>query len=118
MTLQLDRKTALVFGAGYNGEGWSNGKAAAVAYARAGAVVACVDIDLQAAQATAKVITSEGNRAIALQADVTDLASVETATAAAIAQMGVVDILHNNVGVTHMGGRWSRTSAPINCRWN
>lgn len=104
MTLQLEGRTALVFGAGFKGDGWSNGKAAAVAYARAGAVVACVDIDLDAARATAGVIEAEGHRAIAIHADVTQLASVQAATAAAIEQMGAVDILHNNVGATHMGG--------------
>jgi NAD(P)-dependent dehydrogenase (short-subunit alcohol dehydrogenase family) len=101
---QLDGKTALVFGAGFKGEGWSNGKATAVAYARAGAQVACIDLDLAAAEATASVIRAEGNRALALRADATRLDSIEAATAEALGQLGGIDILHNNVGVTHMGG--------------
>ena len=36
---RLKDKIALVFGAGSSGPGWSNGKAAAVAYARQGARV-------------------------------------------------------------------------------
>lgn len=101
---QLDGKTALVFGAGFRGDGWSNGKAAAVAYARAGARVACVDIDEQAAAETAALITAEGGAAIHIQADVINLASIEAAVAAVLAQLGCIDVLHNNVGVTHMGG--------------
>ena len=104
MHRQLDGKKVIVFGAGYLGDGWSNGKAAAVAYARAGAAVACVDLDLKAAEATAQCIESEGNLAVPLQADVTDLVSVAAAVAAALKQVGVIDVLHNNVGVTHMGG--------------
>src|SRR5690606_11685824 len=37
-------------------------------------------------------------------ADVTDLASVEAAAAKAAEAFGGIGILHNNVGVTHMGG--------------
>lgn len=99
----IDR-TAIVFGAGHRGDGYSNGKAAAVAYARAGAAVACADIDLEAATETAAGITAEGGTAIAIQVDVTRLDSVEAAKDQALARLGRIDILHNNVGVTHMGG--------------
>ena len=40
---RLQDKVALVFGAGSSGPGWGNGKAAAVAYSREGAVVVAVD---------------------------------------------------------------------------
>ena len=40
---RLQGKVALVFGAGSSGAGWSNGKAAAVAYAREGAIVVAID---------------------------------------------------------------------------
>jgi NAD(P)-dependent dehydrogenase (short-subunit alcohol dehydrogenase family) len=100
----LPGQAAIVFGAGFRGEGWTNGKAAAVAYARAGAAVACVDIDGEAAAQTAAVIAAEGGVAIALEADVTRLYSVEAATAQALDRFGRLDILHNNVGVTQMGG--------------
>ncbi|RYH19367.1 MAG: SDR family oxidoreductase, partial [Alcaligenaceae bacterium] len=88
----------------YRGEGYNNGKAAAVAYARAGAKVACVDIDLQAAMETTEVIVAEGGTAFAVQADVTKLQSVDSARDKVLEQLGCIDILHNNVGVTHMGG--------------
>lgn len=104
MTDRLEGKTAIVFGAGSSGPGWGNGKAAAVAFAREGAQVACIDLDLAAAEETARIIAGEDGTALALSADVTDLASVERAAAAAYAAFGRLDILHNNVGVTHMGG--------------
>ena len=44
MSGRLEGKSAIVFGAGSSGPGWGNGKAAAVAYAREGACVACVDL--------------------------------------------------------------------------
>jgi NAD(P)-dependent dehydrogenase (short-subunit alcohol dehydrogenase family) len=101
---RLKGKTAIVFGAGSSGPGWGNGKAAAVAYAREGAQVACVDLVAAAAEETATIIAGEGGTAIATAADVTDLWSIEDAVASTIAAFGRIDILHNNVGVTHMGG--------------
>lgn len=47
---RLKGRVALVFGGGSSEPGWSNGKAAAVLYAREGATVAVVDIDLDAAR--------------------------------------------------------------------
>ena len=44
MVDRLKGKIAIVFGAGSSGPGWGNGKAAAVAYAREGAKVACIDL--------------------------------------------------------------------------
>jgi NAD(P)-dependent dehydrogenase (short-subunit alcohol dehydrogenase family) len=101
---RLKEKCAIVFGAGSSGPGWGNGKAAAVAYARAGARVACIDLNADAAEETAAIIREEGNEAIAIAADVTRLASVEAAASATVDALGGIDILHNNVGVTHMGG--------------
>ena len=104
MTNRLEGKSAIVFGAGSSGPGWGNGKAAAVAYAREGARVACADNARDAAEETAAIIRDEGLEAFAVTADVTDLASVRDAVAASVQAFGGLDILHNNVGVTHMGG--------------
>jgi NAD(P)-dependent dehydrogenase (short-subunit alcohol dehydrogenase family) len=111
---QLEDKTALVFGAGFRGDGWSNGKAAAVAYARAGARVACIDIDEEAAAETAAVIAAEGGTAMYVQGDVTKLSSIKFAFEVALARYGRIDILHNNVGVTHMGGPVELDEATFN----
>ena len=99
----LDKRVAIVFGAGSCGDGWGNGKAAAVAYARNGASVVAVDVNGDAAVETRKIIEGEGGRCIALQADVRDSASVEAVVDATVGQFNRVDILHNNVGICKEG---------------
>lgn len=101
---RLKGKIAIVFGAGSSGPGWGNGKAAAVLYAREGAAVACVDLSEEAARETADIIEREGGRVVALGADATKLASIEAAVRETASVFGGISILHNNVGVTHMGG--------------
>ncbi|WP_312224105.1 SDR family NAD(P)-dependent oxidoreductase [Rhizobium rhizoryzae] len=104
MAGRLSGKRAIVFGAGSSGPGYGNGKAAAMEYAREGAQVACVDLVLDAANETHQIIAQEGFASIAIAADVTRQASVEQAVRQAVDAFGGIDILHNNVGVTHMGG--------------
>lgn len=101
---RLADRVALVFGAGSVGPGWGNGKASAVAYARAGAKVVCVDINRSAAEETVGIIRGEGGIAEALACDVTKLMEVEDVVARTTALFGPVDILHNNVGHAKMGG--------------
>jgi NAD(P)-dependent dehydrogenase (short-subunit alcohol dehydrogenase family) len=101
---RMQDKAVLVFGAGSVGEGWGNGKAAAVAYAREGSRVACVDIDRAAAETTAAVIAGEGGAALALAADVTDAGSIAAAVEAVAGRWGRIDVLHNNVGINAPGG--------------
>lgn len=103
MTRLRDR-VALVFGAGSVGPGWGNGKASAVAYAREGAKVVCVDINRTAADETAGIIAGEGGTALALACDVTKLTEIEDVVAQVAKAFGPVDILHNNVGHAKMGG--------------
>jgi NAD(P)-dependent dehydrogenase (short-subunit alcohol dehydrogenase family) len=100
---ELSGRTAIVFGAGSSGSGLSNGEAAALAYARAGALVAVVDVNTSEAERVAKEITSRGAVAVGITADVTDEAQVKSAVGAAIAELGPLDILHNNVGVARRG---------------
>jgi NAD(P)-dependent dehydrogenase (short-subunit alcohol dehydrogenase family) len=104
MADRLAGKVALVFGAGSSGPGWGNGKAVAVAYAREGARVACVDLGEAAAAETVRIIAEEGHGAQAFAADVTDAASVVAVVGAVIERFGRIDVLHNNVGATAMGG--------------
>ena len=101
---KLQGRVAVVYGAGSVGEGWGNGKASAVAYARAGAKVTCIDMNEEAAQATAAIINGEGGDAIAVKANVTDLDQVRAATDAVVKAFGRLDVLHNNVGITAAGG--------------
>ncbi|MBV9538709.1 MAG: SDR family oxidoreductase [Acidisphaera sp.] len=129
MAGRLAGRVAMVFGAGSSGPGWSNGRAASVLYAREGAAVVTVDVAEDAAAETAGIVAHEGGHALALAADVTSAADVETAVAAAIARFGTVDILHNNVGIADLGSiaditeqRWRRvmdvnlTGAFLTCR--
>jgi NAD(P)-dependent dehydrogenase (short-subunit alcohol dehydrogenase family) len=103
-TERLAGKVALVFGAGSVGPGWGNGKATAVAFARAGAAVVAVDRAPAAAEETAAIIRDEGFAGLALSCDVTRADEVQAIVARAVAAHGRIDILHNNVGITAMGG--------------
>jgi NAD(P)-dependent dehydrogenase (short-subunit alcohol dehydrogenase family) len=95
-------KVALVFGAGSSGPGWGNGKAAAVLYAREGARVVAVDVNLAAAEETCAIIAAEGGAAVAVKADVTREDEIAAAVQTAMREHGRIDILHNNVGITVM----------------
>ncbi len=113
--MKLAGRTVLVFGAGSAGPGWGNGKAAAVLYAREGANVVAVDLNAAAAEATRAVIAAESGTAIALAGDITRAADIAAVVARTLAEYGRIDVLHNNVGITDMGGldditeqRWQR----------
>lgn len=103
MPYRFKDRVALVAGAGSAGPGWGNGKAAAALYARGGARVFCVDIDLKAAEETRDIIVSEGGNAIAHAADVSKNGPVKAMVAACIAAYGRIDVLHNNVGIVEQG---------------
>lgn len=102
MGKRLEGKVVAVFGAGSSGDGWSNGKAAAVLYAREGAQVCAIDMRNEAAAETATLILNEGGNAISVRADVTQAQDIESAINLIIRQWGRLDVLHNNVGITQM----------------
>ncbi|MCJ9670634.1 MULTISPECIES: SDR family NAD(P)-dependent oxidoreductase [unclassified Neorhizobium] len=101
---RMKNKVVLVFGAGSVGPGFGNGKAAAVAYAREGGSVVCVDVDLEAARNTVDVIQSEGGSGLALAADVTRSSDISAVVEATMERFGRIDVLHNNVGINLPGG--------------
>jgi NAD(P)-dependent dehydrogenase (short-subunit alcohol dehydrogenase family) len=82
----LEKKTALVVGAA-NGIG----RATALAFAAAGAAVACADIE--DAEGTAAEIEKGGAQAFAVHLDVTDSAGCRGAVAATVARFGGLDVL-------------------------
>lgn len=100
----LQDRVALVFGAGSSGPGWGNGKATAVTFARAGAIVVAIDINAAAAEETRALIAAEGGRAEAATCDVTNSAQIKALVDDVAARHGRIDVLHNNVGITVMGG--------------
>jgi NAD(P)-dependent dehydrogenase (short-subunit alcohol dehydrogenase family) len=93
--MTLTNQVALVTGAGQG-----IGKAAALALAAAGAHVVTADIAAAKAEATADAIMSGQRRALAVQADVGDLADIDRMVQQALAAFGQIDILVNNAGVT------------------
>jgi len=74
------------------------GAATARRFAEEGAAVAVLDLDRDAAAATAAGLGA--TRSVGLSCDVADAESVETAVAAVVEELGTVDILVNNAGVT------------------
>jgi NAD(P)-dependent dehydrogenase (short-subunit alcohol dehydrogenase family) len=111
-------KVVLVTGAGSVGPGWGNGKAAAVLYAREGARVFAVDMNLAAAQETQAIIAGAGGQCVAVDGDVSVADAVRALVAQCVAEFGRIDILHNNVGIVTTGGpieldeaQWDRSLA-------
>lgn len=97
--VDLQGRTAVVTGAG-------SGLGAALArqFAEAGADVALLDIDGDAAAANAATIASEvGVRTTSARCDVGDTASVVTAAEHVRVTLGACDILCSNVGVQQFG---------------
>jgi len=102
--LKLDGKVALVTGCGTRGEGWGNGKAIAVLLARQGATIFGVDLDLEAAQVTQKIIENEGGKVFVTTANVTHADDVQKMVSICLEKFGRIDILINNVGQSEPGG--------------
>ena len=76
------------------------GKCTATAFAEAGADVAIVDLDLEAAQATAREIAdATGRKVIALACDVTDEAQVQAMVDQVVEELGGLDFCHANAGI-------------------
>jgi len=68
--------------------------------AEAGANVAAADIDLAAAQRTADEAAGNVRRAIAIEADCGDVASIDAMIVRTLAELGRLDVIVNNAGVT------------------
>lgn len=100
---ELAGRVALVFGAGSGGAGLSNGEAAALAYAEAGAVVAAIDLNAAEAERVAAKIGEAGGTGLAIAADITSERNVAEAVATVTERLGTPEILHNNVGAAHLG---------------
>lgn len=91
----LEGRVALVTGA-------ARGIGAGIArrFAQAGAQVGVLDLKEDQAEETASAITAAGGQALSLGADVGDPDLVESAVARVVADLGRLDIVVNNAGVT------------------
>jgi 3-oxoacyl-[acyl-carrier protein] reductase len=77
------------------------GKAVAETLARCGANVVVADLQVEKAEAVAQEIAADtGNKAIAVQVDVSDSESAQAMIDAVTAEFDRVDILVNNAGIT------------------
>jgi len=94
-SISLDGKTALVTGAS-SGLGWRF----AQILAQAGAKVALAARRTDKLEQLKQEIERAGGKAYAVRMDVTDVASVRAAVAAAESALGGIDILLNNSGVS------------------
>jgi NAD(P)-dependent dehydrogenase (short-subunit alcohol dehydrogenase family) len=98
------------------GGGGGIGRAICVAFARAGAKLACLDVDAAAAEKTAAAFGSE---ALALRCDVSSETETAAAVATTVARFGAVHILINAAATDDRNGtildisadEWSRVLA-------
>lgn len=104
MADRLKGKVALVTGCGSVGPGWGNGKAMAVLFAREGASVFGVDLNVDAATETRRIIETENGVCRTAVADVSKADQVGSLVRACLDAYGRIDILVNNVGVARVGG--------------
>lgn len=88
---RLEGKSALITGAARG-----IGQVFAQAYLKEGAIVAIADINIEKARQTAKEL---GERAYAIEMDVTNQASIDAAVAHVVATAGKLDILINNAAL-------------------
>jgi len=106
-TINLAGKTALVTGGG-SGIGAAVGRR----MARDGAHVVVLDLDADAAEATAGQIADAGGEATVLACDVADARAVNEAVSTIIARRPI-DILVNSAGIAHIGNLENTTEADL-----
>jgi meso-butanediol dehydrogenase/(S,S)-butanediol dehydrogenase/diacetyl reductase len=70
-----------------------------LAFAREGAAVGVLDVNLEGAEATAQEVKNQRRKAVALQIDVSDPTAVKAIVSSAITDLGRVDLLVNSAGV-------------------
>src|SRR6185312_4309636 len=92
--MKLKGRTAIVTGSG-NGIG----RACAQEFAKEGASVVVVDVNLRGAEETVRLIKDAGGTALAVEADVADPSSVEQMVKKTVEAYSQIHILLNNAAV-------------------
>ncbi len=92
--MRFSNKRVLVTGGGSG-----IGRAVCFAFAREGADVGVGDMDLAAAEATAREVRKNNREALALGVDVSDPSDVRAMVERAVSELGPLDILVNSAGV-------------------
>ncbi|MEL6269101.1 MAG: SDR family NAD(P)-dependent oxidoreductase, partial [Chloroflexota bacterium] len=95
---RLDDRVALVTGGGQG-----IGRAFCHALGEAGAAVAVVDLNSETAETVAHELSEKGVQAIAVQADVTDEAQIDSMVSTLVDKWGKLTIAMNNAGIGRMG---------------
>ncbi|MDD9938906.1 MAG: SDR family NAD(P)-dependent oxidoreductase [Myxococcales bacterium] len=94
MDLELKDKVALVTGGGRG-----VGRGVCLRLAAEGAKLVVNDFHARRAERVAAEVREQGGQAIAVEADITDLAAVRAMVARATEELGPIDILVNNAGI-------------------
>ena len=94
VAFRLDHKIAVITGAASG-----IGRGIAETFAQTGASVVVADLNLEAAEATAKVIVESGGQAHAMAVDVSQEADVIALFEGVVARFGRLDILVNNAAI-------------------
>lgn len=95
MNYDFSGRVVLVTGAGAG-----IGRAIAQSFARHGAVVAACDVARESAEAVASELVAGGGRARAWAVDVADAGQVKVVCDAVVTELGGLDVLVNNAGIT------------------
>ncbi|HET7202948.1 MAG TPA: glucose 1-dehydrogenase [Steroidobacteraceae bacterium] len=94
MTLDFMGRTVLV-----TGGGTGIGRAACMAFAEAGARIACVDRNDVPGEECVAAIGAGGGEALFIHADVTDATHVRAYVAKTVERFGAIDVFVNNAGI-------------------
>ena len=111
--MDLNGKAALISGAG-----GGICRAIAVAFAEAGASVACADIDAGSAEETARLVRAAGGEAVAQRCNVADEAEVRAVTIAAQRRSAGSTSWSAARRRTTPAARWSTPRSPSGRWWS
>lgn len=108
--MKLKGQVAIVTGAASG-----QGRAVAIRFAKEGAKVALVDINLAGARETLRMMREAGGEGIAIKCDVSKEPQVKRAVERTVARFGRLDILYNNAGAFQRDG--DRADSLTQAQW-